>query len=57
MTSSHKRVLYRTNRFTKDIKALPEHIQREAFSVALLLSENIFHPEVDVRELSGLKGY
>ncbi len=57
MTLSHKRILYRTNRFTKDIKALPQHIQREAFSVALLLTENIFHPEVDLRELSGMKGY
>ncbi len=57
MTSSPKRRLQRTNRFARDLKPLPENIKLEAYSVAQKLCDNIFHPELDVKPLTGFKGY
>ena len=57
MTSLRKKILQRTNRFARDLKSLPEHVKAEAFESAQKLCENVFHPELNVRHLSGLKGY
>jgi addiction module RelE/StbE family toxin len=57
MTSQAKKLLFRTNRFARDLKALPEPVKREAFETAQKLCENVFHPELDVQPLTGLKGY
>lgn len=57
MTSSPDRTLRRTNRFGRDLKPLPEEIKQDAFEVAHKLSQNIFHPELDVRPLTGFRGY
>lgn len=57
MTSPLKRILQRTNRFARDLKPLPEQVKAEAFEAAQKLCENVFHPELDVRHLTGLKGY
>ena len=56
MTSSPNRTLFRTNRFFRDAKPLPKSVQEEAFSVAQKLCENVFHQELNVRELVGFKG-
>jgi len=57
MTLLRKKVLQRTNRFARDLKPLPEHVKAEAFETAQKLCENVFHPELNVRPLTGLKGY
>ncbi len=57
MTSLRKKILQRTNRFARDLKSLPEHVKAEAFESAQKLCENVFHPELNVRPLTGLKGY
>ncbi len=49
--------LSRTNRFARDLKPLPERVKVEAFETAQKLCENVFHPEVNVRPLTGFKGY
>lgn len=56
MTLLRKKVLQRTNRFARDLKPLPEHVKAEAFEAAQKLCENVFHTELDVRPLAGLKG-
>lgn len=57
MTSPRNKVLQRTHRFARDLKPLPEHVKAEAFETAQKLCKNIFHPELDVRPLTGFKGY
>ena len=57
MTSPRKKVLPRTNRFVRDLKPLPDQVKAEAFAVAEKLCENVFQPELDVRPLTGFKGY
>ncbi len=57
MTSPPKKILRRTNRFARDLKPLPEHVKSEAFEAAQKLCESVFHRELDVRPLTGLKGY
>jgi mRNA-degrading endonuclease RelE of RelBE toxin-antitoxin system len=54
--SSVKRTLQRTKRFGRDVKKLPSDVQKEAYQVALLLAGNVFHPELNIRELTGFKG-
>ena len=57
MTSPPRRTLRRTNRFARDLKPIPEHVKTEAFETAQKLCETVFHRELDVRPLTGLKGY
>ncbi len=57
MTLSPERNLLKTSRFTRDIKKLEKGIQEEAFHVALKLTTDPFHPELEVRNLTGFKGY
>src|SRR5437870_1122784 len=57
MTSPPKKTLRRTNRFARDLKPIPEHVKTEAFETAQRLCETVFHRELDVRPLTGLKGY
>jgi len=56
MSSSAKRILQKTPRFTRDLKKLSKPIQEEAFGVAQMLTENLFHPTLNVRHLTGFKG-
>jgi mRNA-degrading endonuclease RelE of RelBE toxin-antitoxin system len=56
MTSPVDRTLQRTPRFSRDLKALPDGVQREAFETARKISQNLFHLEVDVKPLTGFKG-
>jgi len=51
------KVLQRTNRFARDLKPLPEDVKADAYEAAQKLRENIFHPALDVRPLTGFKGY
>jgi len=53
MTSLRKRVLQRTNRFARDLKSLPEQVKAESFESAQKRCENVFHPELNVRPLTG----
>lgn len=55
-TLSLKRKIQKTSRFTKDIKKLPISIQKEAFAVTQQLTDNIFHPILNVKHMTGLKG-
>jgi len=55
-TSSSKRRIQKTKRFTRDIKKLSQAIQREAFTISQQLAENIFHPELNIRRMTGFKG-
>ncbi len=57
MTSPPRKTLRRTNRFARDLKPIPEHVKTEAFETAQKLCETVFHRELDVRPLTGLKGY
>ncbi len=55
--SSVKRKIQRTGRFARDIKKMPHSVQMEAYETAVKLAENVFHPELNVRELTGFKGH
>jgi len=57
MNSSVKRKIQRTGRFARDIKKMPHSIQMEAYETAVKLSENVFHSDLNVRELTGFKGH
>ena len=57
MSSPPRKILWRTNRFARDLKPLPEHVKAEAFETAQKLCETVFHRELNVRPLTGLKGY
>ena len=57
MTLPPKKILRRTNRFARDLKPLSEPVKAEAFETAQKLCENVFHRELDVRPLTGFKGY
>ncbi len=57
MTSSPERSLRKTSRFARDIKTLDKGIQEEAFQIAMKLTSNPFHPELEIRNLTGFKGY
>ncbi len=54
--SSVKRKIQRTKHFARDIKKIPLHVQHEAYIIAQKLSEDIFSPELNIRELTGFKG-
>jgi mRNA-degrading endonuclease RelE of RelBE toxin-antitoxin system len=51
-----KRRIQKTSHFTKDIKKLSPSIQKEAFVIAQLLTDDIFHPKLNVRHMTGFKG-
>jgi mRNA-degrading endonuclease RelE of RelBE toxin-antitoxin system len=57
MTSPSRKLLKRTNRFARDLKPLPDSVKSEAFDAALKLCETIFHRDLNVRPLTGFKGY
>ena len=57
MTSPPRKTLLRTNRFARDLKPLPQSVKVEAYEIAQLLIESVFHPNLDVRPLTGFKGY
>ena len=54
-TLFNKRKIQRTNRFGRDVKKLSEDIQKEAFDIARLLSENIFDETLNVRQMTGFR--
>ena len=49
------RKIAKTSVFTKDLKKLPENIQKEAWEVACILSENIFDIRLNIKKLEGYK--
>ncbi|MDP2207773.1 MAG: hypothetical protein Q8K98_03230 [Bacteroidota bacterium] len=49
--------MIRTNRFARDLKKVPEGVKHEAYRNATSITQNIFAVELDVRPLTGLKGY
>jgi mRNA-degrading endonuclease RelE of RelBE toxin-antitoxin system len=53
--SSNKRAIQRTNRFGRDIRRLPDNIQKEAFQIAAQLSDNIFERLLNVKPLTGFR--
>jgi addiction module RelE/StbE family toxin len=57
MTSPRKKVLQRTNRFARDLKPLSKNVKSEAFEAAEKLCESVFHHDLDVRSLTGFRGY
>jgi mRNA-degrading endonuclease RelE of RelBE toxin-antitoxin system len=54
-TLSNKREIQKTNRFGRDVKKLSEDIQKQAFDIARLLSENIFDKTLNVRQMTGFR--
>jgi hypothetical protein len=54
--SSNKRQIQRTNRFGRDIRHLPENIQKEAFQIAARLSEDIFDRLLNIKPMTGFRG-
>ena len=54
--SSNKRQIQRTNRFGRDIRRLPRHVQKEAFQIATLLAEDIFDSSLNIKSLTGFRG-
>ena len=57
MTSPPRKLLQRTNRFARDLRPLPPHVKSAAFEAAQKLCESVFHRGLDVRPLTGFKGY
>jgi addiction module RelE/StbE family toxin len=55
MTSSSKRKIQKTKRFSKDIKRLPSHVQKSAFDISIELSENIVSPKLKIKKLTGFE--
>lgn len=55
-TLSPKRKIQKTSRFTRDVKKLPTPVQKEAFITAQQLADDVFHPELSVRHMTGFKG-
>ena len=55
-TSSPKRTIQKTNRFSRDLKKLSVSIQREAFGISQQLAENTFSPTLNIRSMTGFKG-
>jgi len=53
MTLSPKRKIWKTSRFTRDVKKLPTPLQKEAFITAQQLADDTFHPELRVRQMTG----
>jgi mRNA-degrading endonuclease RelE of RelBE toxin-antitoxin system len=54
--SSDKRAIQRTNRFGRDIRRLPQNVQKEAFQNAVLLAEDVFNPSLNIKTLTGFRG-
>jgi mRNA-degrading endonuclease RelE of RelBE toxin-antitoxin system len=57
MTSLPRKLLRRTNRFARDLKSLPDDVKVLAFEAAQKLRDSVFHRDLDVRPLTGFKGY
>ncbi|MEI6260190.1 MAG: hypothetical protein WCR46_09810 [Deltaproteobacteria bacterium] len=55
-TLSPERKIQKTSRFTRDVKKLSTSVQEEAFIIAQQLSYDVFHPELNVRHMTGFKG-
>lgn len=55
-TLSPKRKIQKTTYFSRDVKKLPTSVQEEAFSIAQQLGDDVFHPKLNVRYMTGFKG-
>jgi mRNA-degrading endonuclease RelE of RelBE toxin-antitoxin system len=55
-TSSDRRTLQKTARFSRDIKKFPLPVQQEAFKIAQRLAVDVFDQELNIRHLAGFKG-
>ncbi len=53
MNLSNKREIHRSKPFAKDLKNLPDDVQKQCWKTAILLSENIFQPKLDIKKLQG----
>jgi mRNA-degrading endonuclease RelE of RelBE toxin-antitoxin system len=47
--------LQRTKRFGRDIKKLPRSVQQDAYEVAQQLAIDVFHPQLNIKPLTGFK--
>ncbi len=54
-SSSSKRQIQRTNRFGRDIRRLPQSVQKEAFQIANQLAVDIFESTLNVKQMTGLR--
>jgi threonine dehydratase len=55
-TSSNKRKIQRTRRFGRDVRRLPNNVQKEAFQTATQLAENSSDPTLNIKSLTGFRG-
>ena len=53
--SSNKRQIQRTNRFGRDIRRLPQSVQKEAFQIANQLAADIFDSTLNVKQMTGFR--
>ena len=54
--SSDKRAIQRTNRFGRDVRRLPQNIQKEAFLITEKLAADIFDSSLNIKSLTGFRG-
>ncbi len=54
--SSDKRAIQRTSRFGRDIRRLPQDVQKEAFQTANELAADIFDSALNVKQMTGFRG-
>ena len=55
-TLSNKRQIQRTNRFGRDVRRLPQDVQKQAFQTAAQLSADIFDSSLNIKQLNGFRG-
>lgn len=55
-TSFNKRKIQKTKRFGKDVRRLPENVQKEAFETAVKLAEDSFDLTLNIKSLTGFRG-
>ncbi len=49
------RELFKTSRFSRDIKKLPYEVQKDAFEISLKLTENPLDKSLNIKYLTGFK--
>ena len=54
--SPSKRAVQRTTRFGRDIRRLPQDVQKEAFQIANQLAADISDSTLNVKQMTGLRG-
>lgn len=54
--SSNRRRIQRTTRFGRDVRRLPNNVQKEAFQTAMQLAADTFEPTLNIKSLTGFRG-